>query len=68
MLVQAADGKVLAINGSGAAPREFGHRLEGAERVPRFGPLSVAVPGIVSAWALALERFGCDLGQGKRAK
>jgi len=53
-----AGGDVVAINGSGAAPRRAAEGLDGLQRVPRFGPRSVAVPGLVSAWELAHKRFG----------
>jgi gamma-glutamyltranspeptidase / glutathione hydrolase len=58
LLVRPAGGDVAAINGSGAAPRRAAEGLDGLERVPRFGPRSVAVPGLVSAWELAHKRFG----------
>jgi gamma-glutamyltranspeptidase / glutathione hydrolase len=58
LLVRPAGGDVAAINGSGAAPRHAAEGLDGLERVPRFGPRSVAVPGLVSAWELAHKRFG----------
>ena len=52
---------VTALNGSGraaagATPAFF--RDQGMERMPGSGPLSVTVPGAVSAWAAALERYG----------
>lgn len=52
-LVRTAEGKVLAVNGTGAYPRaasvddltaEFG------DTMPLFGPLSSSVPGAVRAW------------------
>lgn len=49
---------VVALNGSGAAPARPGPGLSGMERIPRFGPLSVAVPGLPLAWALSVQRFG----------
>jgi gamma-glutamyltranspeptidase/glutathione hydrolase len=57
LLIRPAGGDVVAINGSGAAPRRAADGLGGLERVPRFGPRSVAVPGLVSAWELAHGRF-----------
>jgi gamma-glutamyltranspeptidase/glutathione hydrolase len=52
---------VTALNGSGraaaaATPAFFAD--QGIERMPGSGPLSVTVPGAVSAWAAALERHG----------
>lgn len=54
-------GKVTALNGSGragrlATPQLFATR--GLQEVPATGALSVTVPGAVSAWAAALERYG----------
>lgn len=48
---------VVALNGSGAAPVKAGSATAGLERVPRFGPLSVAVPGFVGAWDALFSRF-----------
>jgi gamma-glutamyltranspeptidase/glutathione hydrolase len=61
LILEGATGKVHALNGSGragrlATPELFAER--GLERVPGTGPLTVTVPGAVSAWAAALERFG----------
>jgi gamma-glutamyltranspeptidase / glutathione hydrolase len=55
------EGTVHALNGSGRAgalaiPEFFAERE--LERIPGSGPLTVTVPGAVSAWATALERFG----------
>jgi gamma-glutamyltranspeptidase / glutathione hydrolase len=58
LLIRPARGDVVAINGSGAAPGRAAEGLDGLDRVPRFGPRSVAVPGLVSAWELAHGRFG----------
>ena len=51
--------RVVAINGSGAAPEAATldlFRQRGS--IPEDGLLSSTVPGTVSSWALALERFG----------
>lgn len=53
--------QVHALNGSGragalATPDFFAAR--GVRSIPGSGPLSVTVPGAVSAWAAALDRFG----------
>jgi gamma-glutamyltranspeptidase / glutathione hydrolase len=57
----ASDGRVWALNGSGAAPalatREW-FRAQGLDEVPARGPLPVTVPGAVASWAAGLERFG----------
>ncbi len=58
---EASTGTVHALDGSGrsgakATPdffREAGHTV-----VPELGPMSVSVPGAVSAWETALGRFG----------
>lgn len=60
MLIHLADeGKVVALNGSGAAPAaatlDFYRSIGG---IPEDGLLSSTVPGTVSCWALALERYG----------
>ena len=53
--------RVTALNASGraaagATPEFF--RAQGIERMPRSGALSVTVPGAVSGWNAALERYG----------
>ncbi len=58
---RADSGEVVGLNGSGrsgalATPEVFAAR--GLTEVPGEGPLSVSVPGAVSAWAAALERYG----------
>ena len=55
----AASGRVWALNasgrsGSGATPAA----LRDSTAFPAIGPMSVSVPGAVSGWAAALERFG----------
>lgn len=57
MLVDRPGEGVTAVNGSGAAPGLGADGLT-IERLPRFGPLSVAVPGLVATQQLAHERFG----------
>jgi gamma-glutamyltranspeptidase/glutathione hydrolase len=55
---------VTAINGSGRTPAAatVEHmRALGLTRLPRRGPLSVSVPGVVAAWGQSLERFGTML-------
>jgi gamma-glutamyltranspeptidase/glutathione hydrolase len=53
----AVDGNVVAVNGSGAAPLAAQPEAFPEGRVPRFGPRSVAVPGLVDAWALAASSY-----------
>ncbi len=54
--------EVVALNGSGRAGAlaEPSFFREGGvtDRIPEKGPLSVSVPGVVAAWAEALDRFG----------
>jgi gamma-glutamyltranspeptidase/glutathione hydrolase len=55
----ASEKRVVAINGSGAAPAAATvDRYRALGGIPEFGLLASTVPGTVSAWALALERFG----------
>jgi gamma-glutamyltranspeptidase/glutathione hydrolase len=56
LLVRRADGSGHAFNGSGVAPAALTDERVGADAVPRVGPLSVAVPGLVGAWQAA-QRF-----------
>ena len=60
ILYQAATGKVVGINGSGAAATgstpEF-YRSKGYRTIPLEGPLAVTVPGEVDAWVSIHERF-----------
>ena len=48
---------VVALNGSGAAPLAAAPALFPEGRVPRFGARSVAVPGLIDAWALAATDY-----------
>ncbi len=48
---------VVAVNGSGAAPLAADPSAFAGERAPRFGPRSVAVPGLPDAWALAATSY-----------
>ena len=51
--------RVVAINGSGAAPAAATlERYRALGGIPEYGLLASTVPGTVSAWALALERYG----------
>ena len=53
--------KVTAINGSGRAPAAATvahYRGLGHEAIPRRGPSSMSVPGVVRAWGDCLRRWG----------
>jgi gamma-glutamyltranspeptidase / glutathione hydrolase len=51
--------RVVAVNGSGAAPHAATlERYRALGGIPDDGPWASTVPGVVSAWALLLERFG----------
>jgi gamma-glutamyltranspeptidase/glutathione hydrolase len=55
------EGRLLALNGSGRAPRAAtleAYRARGLERVPARGILSATVPGAVHAWETLAERLG----------
>lgn len=61
LFYDAGSRSVNALNGSGragqlATPEFFAER--GHEEMPGSGALAVTVPGAVSAWAAALERYG----------
>lgn len=61
LVYEAETGIVHALNGSGrsgsrATPDFFSEA--GHDEVPEVGPMSVSVPGAVSAWETALQRFG----------
>ena len=51
-------GRVVAFNGSGAAPVGLEVAVETGSKVPRFGPVSVAVPGFADAVCRAHDRYG----------
>jgi gamma-glutamyltranspeptidase / glutathione hydrolase len=61
LFYDASTSSVTALNGSGRAPEgatpEF-FTAQGIDRMPGSGPHSVTVPGTVSAWAEALDRYG----------
>ncbi len=51
--------RVVAINGSGAAPHAATlERYQALGEIPADGPWASTVPGVVSAWQVLLERFG----------
>ena len=60
-LIRKPDEGVEALNGSGAAPRAAdAERLRalGMRTMPERGPLTITVPGVISSWVAALERYG----------
>ncbi|MBV8087455.1 MAG: gamma-glutamyltransferase, partial [Chloroflexi bacterium] len=57
MLVYTPEAGVQALNGSGRAPARIGELVPEGQSCPRFGPPSVAVPGLPGAWELAAQRF-----------
>jgi gamma-glutamyltranspeptidase/glutathione hydrolase len=61
MIYEAKSGKLYGLNGSGRAPQaatiERYHEL-GYEKMPVLGIHTVTVPGCVSGWAEASQRFG----------
>lgn len=58
VLVRTPDGAVGAINGSGAAPLKLATRVAEGATIPRFGPLSVGVPGFVAAIEALHVKYG----------
>lgn len=57
-LVRLPDGSTVGLNGSGVAPAGVLDVLDGAVRVPRFGPVSPAVPATVDAWGMLHAAHG----------
>lgn len=61
LVASAAEGRLLALNGSGRAPGAASLealRARGHERVPERGILSATVPGAVHAWETLSRRLG----------
>jgi gamma-glutamyltranspeptidase/glutathione hydrolase len=61
LIWNAADRKLLGLNGSGRAPRRASLAAlaaQGLDRMPMLGILAVTVPGALAAWNTALARFG----------
>jgi gamma-glutamyltranspeptidase/glutathione hydrolase len=57
MVFTPGDG-VRTLNGSGRAPQRIGDLVREGSTVPRFGPTSIAVPGLPAAWEIAAKRYG----------
>ncbi|MFF0448833.1 gamma-glutamyltransferase family protein [Streptomyces sp. NPDC004609] len=57
-LVALPDGRVVAVNGSGAAARAADPGALSGTRMPVTGPLTVTVPGVVAGWATLSELAG----------
>ena len=58
VLVSEPSSGTAAFNGSGAAPVGLEAAVQPGSKVPRFGPVSVAVPGFADAVCRAHARFG----------
>jgi gamma-glutamyltranspeptidase / glutathione hydrolase len=48
---------VLTLNGAGSAPAGIESIVPTGAKAPRYGPASIAVPGLPQAWDLAWRRF-----------
>jgi gamma-glutamyltranspeptidase/glutathione hydrolase len=57
LMVYTPEVGVQTLNGAGRAPHRIEELVKPGERVPRFGPPSIAVPGLPQAWDLACTRF-----------
>lgn len=62
LLVHRADRDTVVLNGSGAAPGALTDDVVGGPAVPRTGPLSISVPGLVAAWLAAMRYASRPLG------
>jgi len=61
LIWEPCEGRLVALNGSGRAPRGLTAdelRARGYRMVPLKGPWGVTVPGAVDAWMTVLERYG----------
>ena len=53
--------KITVINGSGKSPSKATKKFftsKGLKKIPRRGPLSISVPGVVHAWETSLKKYG----------
>ena len=58
VMVHSASGEVGVLNGSGASPLKLAAKVDFEQSIPRFGALSVAVPGFFAALETTHARFG----------
>lgn len=61
LIYLAREGRVVAINASGAAPAAATielFRKQGHSQVPLSGPMAIETPGCVAGWQVALQNFG----------
>ena len=58
MIYDAGSGEINVANGTGAAPRRANREEYLTGGIPSKGARSVSVPGLVSAWLAAHERYG----------
>jgi gamma-glutamyltranspeptidase/glutathione hydrolase len=57
----AGSGRLYGLNASGRSPRSLTRQWfadQGIERIPKYGPLPVSVPGAVDGWFELSGRFG----------
>jgi gamma-glutamyltranspeptidase/glutathione hydrolase len=57
-IARLADGSTVGLNGSGVAPASVLDALGSLPKVPRFGPVSPAVPATVDAWSMLHRAHG----------
>ena len=60
-LVSDSAGGLQALNGAGAVPKALATASIPGGLLPRFGPLSISVPGLVDAWWRLSQRYGSRL-------
>ena len=58
MIYEADSGEINVANGTGAAPRRANREEYRPRGIPSKGARSVSVPGLVSAWLAAHQRYG----------
>lgn len=61
VVYERATRKVIAVNATGAAPQQASvanYRARGYSRIPKRGPFSISVPGVVKGWVDSLNRWG----------
>ena len=53
--------KIITINGSGKSPKKATKKFfksRGLKSIPRRGPLSISVPGVIHAWETSIKLYG----------